>query len=372
MMAGGAAAAVLPLRHAIGTATTVPQVPPPQGFLTTDEVLILDAVTAHIVPTDSQPGARECGVVDYIQSMLSFPPWSDVNCDQRVGAADLTAAVMQRSGGSSPCGASGDLDANGVIDAADVAAGEAAVFGARPFFAGGPFSGRQPQPHFFAGTTACQSCHTPTTAQAFVLRAASAPSQYYPPDFFTELLRLPRLQRLSWMIRILGAATVPEAASNPLATDLLEVDLRGKYHRGLAAIEALSQQQFGQPFVQLSTANQGAVLDGSDPDFVTLATYHTVEGMLCAPEYGGNRNRIGWTLVGFDGDSQPLGYTIYDTSVAGNYRERPDKPNAGPNPDEDCHGFSRGINNFLNVITTADMVQPGRRFSSPYCFEVPA
>ena len=175
MMAGGAAAAVLPLRHAIGTATTVPQVPPPQGFLTTDEVVILDALTAYIVPTDSQPGARECGVVNYIQSMLSFPPWSDVNCDQGVDAADLTAAVMQRSGAPSACGASGDLDGNGVIDAADVAAGEAAVFGARPFFAGGPFSGRQPQPHFFTGTTACQSCHTPTTSLALAWRPASAP-----------------------------------------------------------------------------------------------------------------------------------------------------------------------------------------------------
>ena len=90
------------------------------------------------------------------------------------------------------------------------------------------------------------------------------------------------------------------------------------------------------------------------------------------PEYGGNRDRLGWQLVRFDGDSQPLGYEIYDETVPGNYRERPDKPNSGPNPDEDCSGFSTNMNRFLTVISSVDLTRPNRRFPNPYCFDVPA
>jgi hypothetical protein len=194
----------------------------------------------------------------------------------------------------------------------------------------------------------------------------------YPPNAFTEFLRLPRLQRLSWTIRILGAAAVPEAVHNPLATELPETNLRGRYREGLASLEAIAQRDFGTPFVQLTAQRQTLVLDRADETFVTLLTAHTIEGMLCVPEYGGNRERRGWQLIGFGGDSQPLGYEIYDTSAPGHYRERPEAPNSGPNPDEDCHGFSSRINAFLRVISNAALTQPGRSFPSPYCFEVPA
>ena len=51
------------------------------------------------------------------------------------------------------------MDGNGVVDQNDVVAAEAAVFGARPVFAGGPYSGRQPQPHFNTGSLPCGTCH---------------------------------------------------------------------------------------------------------------------------------------------------------------------------------------------------------------------
>jgi len=28
---------------------------------------------------------------------------------------------------------------------------------------------------------------------------------------------------------------------------------------------------------------------------------HLLEGMFSVPEYGGNRNRVGWTLIGYGG-----------------------------------------------------------------------
>ena len=381
LFAAAAAAASVP-QPRVGEATTsasVTAVGPGHGFLNSEELAILDAATASIIPTDSQAGARQCGVVDYIQSMLSFMPGSDANCDRRVNAADVTAAIQRLNGQHDPaCPFGGDVDGNGIVDAADVAAAEAAVYGARPVYAGGPFSDRQPQPHFPTGNVPCQFCHiappqqvvAPALAPALAA-ATSTTVDNYPPNFFTEFLPLPRLRLLSWKIRILGAAAVPEVGNNPLATESLEVDLRDRYRTGLASLESTSQQQFAKPFIQLTAQQQSSVLNKVDPNFKTLLIYHTFEGMLCAPEYGGNRNRIGWQLIRFDGDSQPLGYEIYDETVPGNYRERPDKPNSGPNPDEDCSGFSARMNGFLTILSSADLTKPGGRFPAPYCFDAP-
>jgi gluconate 2-dehydrogenase gamma chain len=35
---------------------------------------------------------------------------------------------------------------------------------------------------------------------------------------------------------------------------------------------------------------------------------HTFEGFYSDPSYGGNKNHVGWALVGFPGPSQPRGY----------------------------------------------------------------
>jgi hypothetical protein len=42
---------------------------------------------------------------------------------------------------------------------------------------------------------------------------------------------------------------------------------------------------------------------------------HACEGAYGAPEYGGNRDLMGWRAIAFDGDSQPRGYT--DDEVSG-------------------------------------------------------
>lgn len=368
----GAGATALRLRYRAPALANTSRAVGVSSFLTTDELVTLDAATAHIVPTDSNVGARECGTVDYIQGMLSFMPGSDANCDRHLSAADLSATVLGLRMPSPSCRDGGDVDGNGVVDAADVVFAESAVFDARPVYAGGPFSGRHPQPHVLEPSRNCRACHVAPVQQASSAATAGVPTlNYYPPNFFEEHVPLPRLQALSWKIRILGADAVPEVVDNPLASEVLETDLRRRYRDGLAALEAISQQQFGKPFVQLTGQQQTSVFNKADPDFVTLLTYHTVEGMLCTPEYGGNRDRLGWQLVGFDGDSQPLGYAIYDESVPGSYHERPDRPNFGPNPDEDCAGFSRNIDNFLTIVSQAGLTQPGRRFSNPYCLDVP-
>jgi hypothetical protein len=172
---------------------------------------------------------------------------------------------------------------------------------------------------------------------------------------------------LSWKARLLGAQAVPEVADNPLLDELPEVDLRRRYREGLAALQSIAVGSFGAPFVDLTTEQQQEALKQADRRFVDLLMRHVIQGTFCAPEYGGNAGGLGWQLTGFDGDSQPLGYEIYDETVPGFYRERPDKPNSGPDPNEDCAGFSEDMKRFLDFISS---VTGGGPFDAPYCFEV--
>jgi hypothetical protein len=369
LLGAAAAAGLLPplaLRRAAASSAVLP----PYGFLTTDELAILEAATAVILPTDDRPGAREIGVVDYIQSLLSFLPGSDANCDRHVGAADLIAVHATVAGRPLTCATGGDVDGDGVADTADVRAAEAAIFRARPMFAAGPYSGRNPQAHFPIGRTPCQACHG-ARAGGTGGGGGTGPEKVllYPPAAFRQFYPMNRLQRLSWQLRLLGKdAAPPQVAANPLLDELQEMNLRARYREGLAQLEAIAQQRHQQPFIRLTASQQATVLDRVNPRFLDLLRRHVIQGTLCVPEYGGNRDRLGWQLVGFDGDSQPLGYEIYDESAPGFYRERPDKPNRGPNPDEDCAGFSADMQRFLELISGS--AGGGRFESEPYCFEV--
>jgi hypothetical protein len=67
--------------------------------------------------------------------------------------------------------------------------------------------------------------------------------------------------------------------------------------------------------------------------FLDHVIRHTIEGCLSAPEYGGNQDGAGWRMVGLEGDSQPLGYSIY-VAPTDSLAERPDHPLSTANPDE--------------------------------------
>jgi gluconate 2-dehydrogenase subunit 3-like protein/dockerin type I repeat protein len=332
--------------------------PVPSGFLSAADLRVVDALTARIIPTDAIAGAHEAGVADYIQGLLSAFLGADVNGDGVVSAADVTA-VIQALGSNN---VAADVDGSGSVDAADVALTQSSIFGTvlvgqpafagRPLFAGGPFSGRTPFPD----------------------SATGKPSSTFPPDGFLDPLPLPRVKRLAWTVRLLGASVVPEVADNPLATTLPDVDLRRRYRAGLAQIDALSTTQFGLSFDQLDTTQQDTIIKAlkktaPGTDFYNLAVNHTIEGMLCAPEYGGNRldqdgQPIGWKITHFDGDSQPLGYTIFDTTTMA-YVERPDKPNSTIDPDDDCSGFSDEMIKFLDFVLV--QLAGATHFTDPSC-----
>jgi hypothetical protein len=265
------------------------------------------------------------------------------------------------------------VNGDGAVDRTDLGAAVAAVFRARPMFAGGPFSGRNPQPHFPIGTTPCNVCHgVNADARAAAGGAGGATVEVYPPNAFRQFLPMNRLQTLSWKVRLLGPPAVPEVAENEalaaFVAELPEVDLRNRYRRELAEIEAASQRPpYEKRFVDLTREQQHEVLRQADPRFIDLLTRHVIQGTLCAPEYGGNRDRLGWQLAGFDGDSQPLGYEIYDESVPGFYRERDDKPNSRPDPGEECSEFSDNMKRFLDFISRAS---GGGPLDEPGCLEL--
>jgi hypothetical protein len=375
LMAGAGAVALRPSLLARAVAGTAPVATlPSYGFLTAEELAILDAATSLILPTDELlPGAREIGVVGYVESLLNFLPGSDANCDRFVNVADLTAVEHKALGQFLGCAQGGDVNGDGSVDRADARAAEAASFRARPMFAGGPFSGRSPQPHFPIGTTPCSECHSadgngrvPSGAGA-----GGAKVELYPPPAFRQFLPMNRLQTLSWKVRILGPEAVTEVRDNEalaaFVAQLPEVDLRNRYRAGLAELESLAGSSFGKRFVELTAEQQREVLNRAEDGFVDLVTRHVIQGTLCAPEYGGNLGGLGWQLAGFDGDSQPLGYEIYDESVSGSYRERDDKPNSRPDRGETCAGFSDDMKRFLEFISS---VTGGGPLGEPGCLEL--
>ena len=49
-------------------------------------------------------------------------------------------------------------------------------------------------------------------------------------------------------------------------------------------------------------------------DFTLLVYEHACEGMYGAPEYGGNRDLVGWSNIGHAGDVQPRGWSDAEVS----------------------------------------------------------
>ena len=111
--------------------------------------------------------------------------------------------------------------------------------------------------------------------------------------------------------------------------------LRENYLEGIEELDRRSQAQFDADFVQLSADHQDRILAEMERparqtevaleqaeataawappepamqqtnteielDFFPLLALHTRQGFYADPIYGGNKNRVGWDLIGFDG-----------------------------------------------------------------------
>jgi gluconate 2-dehydrogenase gamma chain len=84
------------------------------------------------------------------------------------------------------------------------------------------------------------------------------------------------------------------------------------YRAAIAEINAGCAKQYGKAFDKLALAQQEEVLRALDEGkfpleavparfFFNLLLDNTIEGFFSDPIYGGNRDKIGWKLVGFPG-----------------------------------------------------------------------
>ena len=118
---------------------------------------------------------------------------------------------------------------------------------------------------------------------------------------------------------------MPGAPGQPGATDAgvlnyIDLALSGAYvesqdfyRRGLAQLDAYCRRTYHEPFVQLDSSRQDAVIAALEQDkapgftwptaqaFFNTVRTHTIEGMFADPVYGGNKDFAGWRLVGFPG-----------------------------------------------------------------------
>lgn len=87
--------------------------------------------------------------------------------------------------------------------------------------------------------------------------------------------------------------------------------LQKEYRDGVKALDAAA----GGDFAEASPDDRDAALmDRSVEAFRTTLFVHAIEGFLSAPEYGGNKDRVGWEEISFRGDVQPRGYTTKEVS----------------------------------------------------------
>ena len=118
---------------------------------------------------------------------------------------------------------------------------------------------------------------------------------------FGRFLPLSPLDELAWRIRIEGSLGRPEREFNGPV-----VGLQQRYREGLVLLDA--------DFCALTPEEQDRRLRAA-PEFTALLYEHACEGMYGAPEYGGNKDLAGWRYIGFEGDTQPRGFT--DAEVSG-------------------------------------------------------
>jgi hypothetical protein len=173
--------------------------------------------------------------------------------------------------------------------------------------AGGPFSGRFPFPNAVGGGA----------------------STVFPPESFTQFLPLSRVADRAWRLRLFGSANVPGGGPNDALAGPV-VGLRDLMKQGLAAAMAASTA----PIETLDPTSLGNLFGTLAMSFAQPFAELVVEGALAAPEYGGNADLAGWRMVHFDGDVQPLGFSVFD-GAANTYVERLPVSTADPGPDVD-------------------------------------
>ena len=166
-----------------------------------------------------------------------------------------------------------------------------------------------------------------------------------------HFLALSKHQEMSWRAELYGIAALDHPPAGAYVSkrwraqigNLLPapVSIRKTYADGLDAFDAFSKSSFNTPFASANSVQQDLLLEaagnvilsnfpipGTAPDaakaLFPLIVVHTFQATYGLPEYRGQHTDAGvWKSVGWDGDTQPEGNSIYDSRLFG--------PGKGPN-----------------------------------------
>ncbi len=263
-----------------------PMLPPTTELqvLTPHESRTVEALTARILPgTPDDPGAREAGVVYYIDNLLAY-----------------------HEGFNEP------------------------TYREPPFVQ--VYSGDKPPKQAGATVRIQSSAHsknTPTPTPSPIPSASPTPTPTLtppPPDAseltstagITGTAELTTSDQTATMLDVESPFTIIWVPASEIARYGYQSILspREVYRIGVAAVDRYTGSNYGSDFVDLSEDKQdeviGAMADGkiADADFdrnLSAESFfhnlrrHTAEGMFSDPVYGGNRQLVGWSLVGYPG-----------------------------------------------------------------------
>jgi len=135
----------------------------------------------------------------------------------------------------------------------------------------------------------------------------------------------------------------PWAPGTPMQGYQLRQTPAELYRQGIAATEAYCNKTYQGRFATLTAAQQDEVLKGLDGGTIAFDTVpakaffemllqNTIEGFFGDPLYGGNRDKVGWKLVGFPGvaayyadkiTDYNKAYTVPPVSIADVQQGRP-------------------------------------------------
>jgi gluconate 2-dehydrogenase gamma chain len=121
---------------------------------------------------------------------------------------------------------------------------------------------------------------------------------------------------------------------------------REVYRLGISAVDTYSRSKHEKLFINLTEAEQDGIIEDmvngdavtgfeqfSSTAFFTVLRRHTAEGMFSDPAYGGNRNMVGWKLIGYPGAQRA--YTPVEIM-------RENNPPRPPQSLAEMHAFSPG------------------------------
>lgn len=202
-------------------------------------------------------------------------------------------------------------------------------------FRSGPFSGREPYPDPMTG----------------------AASNHFPENMFLQTLPMSRMQELAFRREFFGEEAIVNGSINyPVVENWPGIHVL--YEQAIKQLDAAATAAGVGQFSALSEEQQLTAFDQTDERFRGLFLSHLAEGMFGAPEYGGNTDLIAWHDYFYDGDSQPLGHTLYN-SVTQTLYDRVDAPNQTIDDDAFQDPMSESVLQFVNAVALS---QGGTRF----------